>query len=127
MTLDCTLSVEQVGTDIEIEFTATNIGEEAVELTFSDGQTIEVVASRVSRGDTDSPSGKQPQATDDEEIWRYSDGRMFTQALRMETLAPGEQLIETVTWEDPPAGGFEIRSWFCANDADCAATGTTTI
>jgi len=110
MTLDCTLSVEQVGDGIEFALTVRNTGEEAVELTFSDGQTIEVVAEQGNKQD-----------------WRYSDGQMFTQALRMETLAPGEQLIETVTWEEPPAGEFEIRAWLCANDANCVATRSITI
>lgn len=110
MALDCSVAVKQVGNDIEVTLTATNTSEESVELIFPDGQTIEVVAS-----------------SDGSEEWRYSDGRMFTQALRMETLAPGERLVETVTWDEPPAGEYEIRAWLCASDGDCAATASTTI
>lgn len=127
MALDCSLSVEQVGADLELTLTATNTGEEPVELPFTDGQTIEVVAERASRGDTDSASGEQLRATNGEKIWRYSDGRMFTQALRFEELAPGERLVETVTWEDPPTGAVELRAWLCANGVDCEATATVSV
>ncbi|WP_049995145.1 BsuPI-related putative proteinase inhibitor [Halapricum salinum] len=105
MTLDCTLSVEQADGELSITLTATNTGSEPVELTFSDGQTIEAVAEHGSQ-----------------EIWRYSEGRMFTQALRTERLAPDERLVESVTWSQPPAGGYDVRAWLCANGVDCGAT-----
>lgn len=105
MTLACTVSAEQTNGELTITLTATNSSDEPVDLTFSSGQTVEAVAEH----------GGQ-------EIWRYSDGQMFTQALRTETLAPGEQLVESVTWRQPPAGGYDVRAWLCANGVDCAAT-----
>lgn len=105
MTLDCTIAASQTDGELSITLTATNSGEEPVDLTFPSGQTIEAVVEH----------GGQ-------EIWRYSDGQMFTQALRTETLAPGEQLAESITWSQPPAGGYDVRAWLCANDIDCEAT-----
>jgi hypothetical protein len=107
MTLDCAIAASQTDGELSVTLTATNTGSEPVELTFSDGQTIEAVAEH----------GGQ-------EIWRYSDGRMFTQALRTETLAPGEQVVESVTWSQPPAGGYDVRAWLCADGVDCEATAT---
>jgi|AntRauTorcE11898_2_1112593.scaffolds.fasta_scaffold16077_3 hypothetical protein len=107
MALECTVSIERARDDIEITLAATNTGEEPVELTFTDGQTIEVVASR-----------------EGAEVWRYSDGRMFTQALRFETVVPGEQLSESVAWSKPPAGTYDVRAWLCTNGVDCEATAT---
>jgi len=102
MAIDCTVEVRQDGKST-IRFVARNTGTAPIDLEFPDGQTIEVVIER--GGD---------------EQWRYSDGRVFTQALRTETIRPGERLRETITETDLPKGA--VRAWLCAVDVECTAT-----
>ncbi|MEF8883164.1 MAG: BsuPI-related putative proteinase inhibitor [Halapricum sp.] len=109
MSIDCSVEIEQ-GNGVTIEFTAENAGSEPVELTFSDGQTVEAVV-----GEADDP------------IWRYGSGKMFTQAIRTERLAPDEQLVERVEWPDPAPGEYEVRAWLCADNVDCEATANVSV
>jgi len=69
----------------------TNATTEHVELTFRNGQTTDVVVRAIDavEGGVDDP------------VWRFGDGRAFTEALRAETLAPGEKAREEMVWEDP--------------------------
>ncbi len=102
MAIDCTVEARQEGSPT-IRFVAENTGAAPLDLEFIDGQTIEVVVEQ-----------------DGAERWRYSDGQLFTQALRTETLQPSERLVETVSGVDLPRG--TVRAWLCATDADCTAT-----
>lgn len=97
MSLDATLDAT-VGTAADGEATFTfeveNSGSEPVELTFRSGKRIDVVV-------TD---------TTGTEVWRWSDGRMFTQAITSVELGPGETFDETVSWRDPPGGSYEATA-----------------
>lgn len=110
MALDCTLEIEREEGAVRFAVTVENAGSEPVELTFSDGQTVEVVVGEES-----------------EPVWQYSAGRMFTQALRTEPLSPGEQLVESVTWSDSEPGEYTVRAWCCANGVDCEARKTLSV
>lgn len=110
MALDCTLSADRDDGGVTITLTAENTGSEPVELTFPDGQVVEIVAEQ-----------------DETEIWRYGADRMFAQSLQVETLRPGERVVESVTWPGPPAGKYHVRAWLCANDTDCEAATTLTV
>ena len=88
MSLDAALEVES-GDPVTFALTVTNAGDDPRELTFRSGLDADFAVSR-----------------DGEECWRWSDGRMFTQALRTETVAPGESRTYTETWEPPESGTY---------------------
>lgn len=93
MALDSTLDAD-VGEDaVEFTLTVTNAGTERVEFEFTSGLGADFVVC---------------DATTDEEteVWRWSEGRLFTQMLRSEVLAPGESIAHTGSWEDPPPGEY---------------------
>jgi len=95
MTLDARLDV-RIEDAVTFAFTVTNPTTERVELTFRGGRTADVV---VRAADSGSGSVGGP-------VWRWSDGRAFTQTLRTEILAPGEEARETMVWEDPEPGSY---------------------
>lgn len=105
MTLSCSLSTDGASVAVVVE----NTGARPVDLTFPDGQTVEVVI----------------EGTDTH--WRYGADRLFTQAMRTETLEPGACLQERVEWPTPVSGTYDVRAWLCASNVQCAASGTLTI
>lgn len=85
MSLDGHLDVA-VGPDaVEFTFTVTNASGGPLELTFRSGKAADVAV-----------------YADGVEVWRWSHGRTFAQAVRTERLAPGESLVYERTWEAPP-------------------------
>ncbi len=84
--LVASLAVEQFPDSIGLALQVTNTSAEPVRLTFPTGQSYDFVVSDGAR-----------------EIWRWSADRMFTQAFRTETVAPGATLEYEATWT-PPAG-----------------------
>jgi hypothetical protein len=105
-TLDAT-----VDGDVTFRFEVTNEGSSPAELNFRSGRQADVAVTDVDSGD---------------EVWRWSAGRMFTQALTSEQLAPGETLVQTYTWSDPPAGTYEAEATLAARQ-DAPATVTVTV
>lgn len=81
-----TLSVVVAGDSVRFTFQVANAGMSAVELTFGSGQRYDIVVS-------DSAGG---------EVWRWSAGRMFTQAVGEERLEAGGTLEYEATWD--PSG-----------------------
>lgn len=110
MGLDCALDVDVGSAVITVTVTAENTGSEPVDLTFPNSQVVEVVAER-----------------DGDRVWRFGEGRMFTQALRTETVGAGERLTETITWPTPDAGAYDLRAWLCAKGVDCEASARVTV
>jgi len=106
MNLDATLDVDADGT-VVFTFRVTNRGEQPAELTFRSGRDGDVAVSR-----------------DGEEVWRWSDGRMFTQQIRHETLSPGDETTAEGRWSDPPAGRYTVGATL--TDADERPTAETT-
>ena len=53
---------------------------------------------------------------DGDEILRSSEGRMFTWALRTETLPPGGSLTHEATWERPSPGAYVAEGRLEARD-----------
>lgn len=103
MTLDGSLAVT-TGTDtVDFGFTVTNTGDEARELRFRSGQAAEFVV-----------------LDDGREVWRWSDGRLFTQALWSESLALGEAVTYEATWADPAPGEYVAEATLEADGADAA-------
>jgi hypothetical protein len=85
----------------------TNTSSAALTLNFNSGQEFDFVVMR----------GTQ-------EVWRWAGDRMFTQALRSETLAPGETETYTATWAPLPGSGGEytVRATLMARNAPVEQT-----
>lgn len=85
----------------------TNTAAEALPLEFRSGQEFDFV---VLRGT--------------EEVWRWSGERMFTQALRTDTLAPGETRTYGATWSPLPgsSGEYTVRALLAARNAPVEQT-----
>lgn len=95
---------------VEIEFRLVNRGEDAAELTFNSGQHAEFTVS-----------------ADDEVIWRWGEGRMFTQAVESDHLEPGEELRYTCTWDEPVPGQYVVEAELLAVNASLAAETVLTV
>lgn len=108
MALDATLATT-VDDDVTFQFRVRNAGDTPAELTFRSGQVADVAVFE-----------------DDQEVWRWSDGRLFTQALTSRTLPPGETMAEQFTWEEPQPGAYTARAAL-ASDRDVTATTEFTV
>ena len=108
MALEGTLSVTVSG-DVTFEYVVTNTGTSPVELTFRSGKRADVV---VTQGE--------------EEVWRWSDGRMFTQAIQEYTMDPGESITQEFIWKEPASGTYDAIASL-ATDQTAAATVSFTV
>ena len=80
------LSVRADEASIRIALRVTNTSKKRVELTFPSGQTYDfVILDSLGR-----------------EMWRWGNGRMFTQAVRNKLLTGGESIDLEETWKDAP-------------------------
>lgn len=89
MSLDANLVVAIADDAIEFTIAVENKGPEPVDLRFRDGQVADVIVYR-----------------EDVEVWRWSEDRLFTQALRTERVASGEAMDFEMTWADPSPGEY---------------------
>lgn len=106
MALDSRLDVTADETAVEFVLVVTNMGSSPVELAFRSGQTADFVV------------------IDDGERWRWSDDRMFSQAVRSRVLAPGESLTERVRWDDPQSGRYAVESTLTSSIVDVTERAT---
>ncbi|MFB6137899.1 MAG: BsuPI-related putative proteinase inhibitor [Halobacteriaceae archaeon] len=126
MALRASLAVDADPAAVTFGLVATNEGTDPVSLSFPTGQTVEVEVYPAD-GDGDSgaerdggrPAGADTESGDDavEPVWRYGEGRMFTQAVRDATLAPGEALQFDATWESPAPGTYRAVAYTTAAPA----------
>lgn len=91
MSLDGQLDVTAERATVEFAFTVENPTTEPVELEFRSGFVADFAV-----------------FDNGEEVWRFSDDMMFTQALQSETLAPGETFTYAASWDDPRPGEYEV-------------------
>lgn len=103
MILDATLDITVERTGVTFAFGITNPGTEPIDLTFRTGMVADVAVYQ-----------------DGVEVWRWSDGRMFTQAIETQTLAPGETLVFEANWDDSSPGSYTA-------EASLAATNVTLV
>lgn len=89
MPLDGHLNVTVTHGTVNFVFTVENEGTDPVELAFRSGKIADVAVYE-----------------DGTEVWRWSDGRMFTQTLETQSLEPGQSFTHEVSWEDPPPGEY---------------------
>lgn len=80
--LEMTADVQADADKVDFNFNLQNTGEEAVELTFPSGQQYEIIVKNA----------------DGEEVYRYSKGKAFTEALVNKEVNPGEELSFTNSW-----------------------------
>ena len=108
MSLEATLDAGVDGA-VKFEFSVRNTGDSPVELQFRSGKVADVAV-----------------FDDGEEVWRWSDGRMFTQALHSQTLDPGESDSHQFTWNDPEPGTYTAEGTLAA-EQDAKATTSVTV
>jgi hypothetical protein len=90
--LDTSLEVTVDGNGDRVRFTLVveNGSHEAVSVTFRDSGEADFAV-----------------VTDDgEEVWRWSEGRMFAQALQPAEFAPGESAVFEAEWPSPEPGDY---------------------
>lgn len=110
MTLSGSLTAVSQDGDVHFRYDVSNDGDEAIDLQFSSAQTHDVVV-----------------LDGDEEVWRYSGGRMFAQMLQSETIDAGETVSYEAEWEAPVRGEFDAVAFLAANGVDCEATARLSI
>ncbi len=89
MSLNGHLAADVTDGAVAFAFTVENTGTDPIDLEFRTGKTVDVAV-----------------YDDGVELWRWSDGRLFTQAIRAETLDPGESIDRELTWGDPRSGTY---------------------
>jgi len=79
-----------VGDRVRFAFQVTNAGKKKLEVNFPGGQTHELVV----------------LDTLGREVWRWSEGRLFTQAMQNKVLRTSDQLAYEEVWRDPAPGTY---------------------
>src|SRR5690606_36665342 len=94
------------GDSVQFVMQVTNTTAQPVVLEFRSGQRFDFVVER-----------------DGAEVWRWSDGQMFTQALSSEPLPAGGTLSYSTPWAPGPAAGgeFTVRGVLTAEPPNRAA------
>lgn len=107
--LATSLSVETAGDTVRMTLQATNPAAGPLTLAFSSGQTYDFAVLR--GGET---------------LWRWSADKQFMQALREETLAPGETRTWTEAWVpgSPLRGELTARGWLTSTSHPVERTAT---
>lgn len=95
------LQVEPFADSVQFHLSVTNPAAEPVQLTFPSGQSFDFVVMDNGR-----------------EVWRWSGDQMFTQAIRTETLQPGQTQSYRATWMAPSgmSGEFTVRGMLTAQE-----------
>jgi len=83
------LNVARVGDEVRFSFNVVNAGTRRVEVKFPSGQTHDIVV-------LDS-TGR--------EVWRWAEGRMFTEARQYRAISGGDSLVLDEGWERPTVSG----------------------
>lgn len=99
MTLAGALTATVTGSTVTFEFAITNVGEDSVAMKFRSGKEVDVAVQQ-----------------DGREVWRWSEGRMFTQAIHEEILGPGEEIVHELEWTDPSAGEYTAVASLAASN-----------
>ena len=126
--LDAALAIDtdHAGGDdgVDLALTVTNEGDDPVTLRFRTGQRADFAAHRTDESEGEDGGGL---SLDDDPVWRYGTGRMFTQVLGSETLEPGESTTYEATWGDPPPGRYRIVGEATAEERTLSATATAAV
>ena len=82
-----------VGDEVEFSFSVVNAGDRPVEHTFRDACRADFAV-----------------YTDGREVWRYSDGQSFAQAISTADFQPGETAAFEAVWSDPDPGEYTAEA-----------------
>jgi len=105
MTLESSVTATSEDDRVVFEYTVENVGDAPEEITFRSGLSVDFAV-----------------LDGDDEIWRASDGQMFTQALRTETVDAGDSETFTEAWDDPDPGDYTVVATLNAGpDAEARA------
>jgi len=102
--LEARLRTEPAGDRVAFEFTVSNADDQPVDLRFRDACRADVAV-----------------LADGEELWRWSDGRMFTQAVEESQLNPGESATFEFEWPDAEPGRYRAVGELRLLDKECTA------
>ena len=102
--LDSSLEVT-VGDDVRFRFTVSNGTGGPVELTFRDSGRADFAVRRDEKG----------------EVWRWSEGQMFSQAIGHARLEPGEEAVFEEEWPDPDPGDYTAEATLRVDEYDVRA------
>jgi uncharacterized protein YceK len=110
--LETKLEVNQLGDKVVFDLTLTNVGSEDIDLLFSSGQQFEVVV----------------QNENNQEVYRYSEGKMFSQALQNKLIQSGKHIAWKVEWDQKtddklvPNGEYTVMAEVLAQPGDETVT-----
>lgn len=123
--LEATLDVA-VGDDaVRFELAVANDGDEPVDLAFRSGQRTAI---RVHEVGAEADAAADADAAEDvETVWDSAEGRMFTQALGVETVPAGGTRRFTETWSDPAPGDYRAVGEVTCQEADLRAETTFSV
>ncbi|MFT4884981.1 MAG: hypothetical protein ACI8U4_002499 [Natronomonas sp.] len=93
-----------VGDGVSFRFSVVNGGDSTVELTFRDACQADFAVYE-----------------DGDEVWRYSDDRMFAQRLTTAELQPGETAMFEEVWPDPDPGDYTAEATLRVVEHDIGA------
>ena len=104
MTLQSSVSATVESDRVTFEYTVENVGDDPAELTFRSGLRADFAV-----------------LDGDEEVWRASDGRMFTQALESQTIEADASRTFPGEWDDPDPGDYTVVATLNATGDDAEA------
>lgn len=104
MALTGSLDTEVRSDGVSFVFTVENDGDKPVRLSFRSSCTADFAV-----------------LDGEDERWRWSQGRMFTQALQSESLDPGESMTYDGEWQNPQSGTYTAVATLEADNQDCEA------
>jgi len=93
-TLTTNKKVYNVGEDVEMTVVLQNRSNELIDLLFKSGQTYDFIVKKM-------PEGK--------EVWRWSEGRFFTEAIWTMFLEPGERKTYVIKWDQKDNNSQQVE------------------
>ncbi len=110
MELDQWLTTTHQEECVAFTYRLENAADQEVTLTFVDACRVEFIVEE-----------------DDEEIWRWSDGRIFALGPLEESLSPGEKIDFSAHWDLPPEGQYTVRAELRVEETELATEETITV
>lgn len=95
-----TLAVNATHSHVQLALTVENRGTKRMELSFPSGQTYDFVVLDA--------AGR--------EVWRWAEGRMFTQALQNKVIDGGDSLVVAEKWEGIKPGEYTAVAMLKSSD-----------
>jgi hypothetical protein len=93
-----------VGDEVAFSFSVVNAGDRPVERTFRDACRADFAVS-----------------ADGREVWRYSDGRAFAQAVSTAEFQPGEAATFEAVWPEPAPGEYTAEATLRVSEGPVSA------